>query len=141
MKAPGMTPSPIPETKPLRFDIINPSDPYTMEAVDLKTAAVAVCLFGDGKYPLQGLDESAGLSVPPFLLGGHDEWFTAQFGANFEAITKQAIAQCDNLASALESVKLESDRRSSMNDIGTRAKGLAKAIRAKAAEAAQQEKP
>ena len=58
-----------------------------------------------------------------------------------EAITKQAIAQCDNLASALESVKLESDRRSSMNDIGTRAKGLAKAIRAKAAEAAQQEKP
>lgn len=33
-----------------KYDLINPSDPYTFEADDLEIAAVAVVLLGDGQY-------------------------------------------------------------------------------------------
>lgn len=115
----------------MKFNIVNPSDPYTMEADDLLIAAVAVCLLGDGKYPLDGIDND--LRVPPFLFGGHDEWFTDQFGGTFEAIVSSAIdTRGEELARCLDSVTLQSERRSSMNNIGARAQSLAKAVRSKA---------
>ena len=44
----------------MKFEIINPSDACTMYAPDLEVAAVAVSFLGDGKYPLEGLDDAAG---------------------------------------------------------------------------------
>lgn len=120
----------------MKFNIINPSDPYTMEADDLEVAAVAVCLLGNGKYPLDALGEDANKdnSVPAFLFGGHDEWFQARFGGTYEEIAERAINQrSDALARALESVTLQAARRSSMNNIGGRALEFAQAVRAKAA--------
>ena len=56
----------------MKFDLVNPSDPYTLEADDLQVAGVACCLLGNGKYGLTGLGDDAGQDVPMFLLGGHD---------------------------------------------------------------------
>lgn len=117
----------------MKFNVINPSDPYTMEADDLEIAAVAVSILGNGKYPLEGLDDARGQDVPPFLFGGHDEWFTEKFGGTYEQIAERAITtRADALARAFESVTLQSERRSSMNNIGGRAAEYARAVRAKA---------
>lgn len=115
----------------MKFEIVNPSDKYTMEAVDLEVAAVAVSLLGDGAYPLTGLGEDEGQDVPPFLFGGHDEWFAQKFGMNFEETGRHVIEhRHSELADALDSVTIEG-RRSSLNDIGGRAKNLSIAVRRK----------
>ena len=117
----------------MKFEIINPSDPYTMDADDLIVAAVAVCLLGNGKYGLDALGEDSNISnnVPIFLLGGHDEWFTSRFGMTYEAAAQQVVDQrTEALAKAFESVALTSGRRSSLNNIGAKAKELARVVRA-----------
>jgi len=114
------------------FEIINPSDPYTMDAPDLEIAAIAVSVLGRGQYSLEGRGNAAGQDVPFFMFGGHDEWFTKNFGRTFEASVEHVLNQrADELATALESVKLERGERSSMNDIGGRAKSAANSLRAK----------
>ena len=116
----------------MKFEIINPPNPYTMEADDLEVAAVAVCLLGDGRYGLdaQGIDADTGADVPIFLLGGHDDWFTSRFGADYESTARRVLNhRNDALARALESVTLGRAERSSLNDIGGRAKTLARAVR------------
>ena len=118
----------------MRFEIINPSDKYTMTAPDLEVAAVAVSFLGEGTYKLKGIGEDAGQDVPFFLFGEHDEWFVSQFGRDAEATAKHLINhRSDELAQALDSVTLQGAERSSMNDIGGEAKALAKAVRWKAA--------
>lgn len=114
------------------FDLINPSDPYTLEADDFEIAAVAVCLLGAGKYPATALGNDAreDNNVPPFLFGGHDDWFNQRFGASFEATAERVLeGRADALARALESVKLSSNRRTSLNDIGGKAHEMASAVR------------
>ncbi len=114
----------------MKFEIINPSDPYTMEADDLEIAAVAISILGNGKYPLNGLGDAAGQDVPPFLLGGHDHWFNEKFGADYATVAKRAIeTRGDALARAFESVTLQSERRSSLNDIGFTALRYAAQVR------------
>ena len=118
----------------IRYNLINPSDPYTFEAPDLITAAVSVCLLGNGKYPADALGADANLSnnIPCFLFGGHDEWFQARFGATFEATTERMLKERPgDLVGCLKSVKLGSAKRSSMNNIGGRAREMAQAIREK----------
>lgn len=124
----------------MRFELINPSDPYTFEAADHEIAAVAVCLLGDGKYMADALDDDANKdnNVPAFLFGGHDEWFESRFGANYEATVERVLkTRCDALAQALESLTLGCKERSSMNDIGGRARVLAKAVRSQYASSPQ----
>lgn len=121
----------------MKFNLINPSDPYTFEADDLEVAAVMVCLLGDGKYLADALGEDAdkGNNVPAFLFGGHDEWFVSKFGMNYADTAEHCLQhRVDDLARAFESVQLQlgSERRSSMNDIGARARALAQVIRRKA---------
>ena len=119
----------------MKFEIANPSDPYTMEADDLQVAAVACCLLGNGKYGLTGLDGDAGQDVPVFLFGGHDEWFVSKFGMSYEDTATHALNhRNDALARAFESVTLGREERSSMNDIGGKARDIAQAIRRKATE-------
>ncbi len=117
----------------MRFNLVNPSDPYTFEADDHEIAAVAGCLLGDGKYMADALGDDANKdnNVPAFLFGGHDEWFESRFGANYEATAERVLkTRGDALARAWESMTLGRKGRSSLNDIGGKARELAKAVRA-----------
>ena len=114
----------------MQFEIINPSDPYTMTAPDLEVAAVAVSLLGDGKYLLKGLGDDAGQDVPTFLFGGHDEWFVSKFGMNYEDTAEHVLNhRAGELAESFDSVTLGREQRSSINDIGGLARSLAAAVR------------
>ena len=116
----------------MKFEIINPSDACTMHAPDLEVAAVAVSFLGDGKYPLEGLDDAAGQGVPAFLFGGHDEWFSSKFGMSFQDTAEHVLNhRNEELATTLDSVTLRGTTRTSMNDIGGRARALAQAVRRK----------
>ncbi|PIM51887.1 hypothetical protein CS062_17325 [Roseateles chitinivorans] len=119
----------------MRFEIVNPSDPYTMEAEDLEVAAVACGLIGQGRYGLKALSPDAGAQndVPIFLLGGHDEWFIGKFGMDWENTARHVLDhRRDALAAAAASVTLDRAERSSLNNIGAIAKQLAKALRSEA---------
>lgn len=138
------------------FEIINPSDPYTMRAESFQEAAVAICLLGEGRYGLQEIDGEH--EVPIFLFGGANEWFTKTFGHDVEDCYKRA--DWSRIADVLGSVTIGSEtdlkiyertmaaltdpdsrekfaeiwldeRRSSMNNIGRRAQALAKNLREK----------
>lgn len=140
------------------FNIINPSDPYTMRAVDLEVAAVAVCVLGEGKYALEEIGGERLGQVPMFPTGGHDEWFTKQFGRNFadtlnhvcekrhdelikalasvhlgtpadKAAFDERAAQCPDPEAVVELLhELHDAKRTSMNDIGRRAWSMAQAL-------------
>ena len=84
------------------FTITNPSDPYTMVAPDLETAALSALLIGQGQYGLDELTGDKSGNMPIFLLSGHDEWFVKQFGHNFSA---SLDAVCDTPARRAELVK------------------------------------
>lgn len=117
----------------MRFEIINPSDPYVMEGRDLEVAAVAVCMLGNGRYSLEGLDEDAGTKVPFFMFGGINDWFTEKFGRAFkDSVAHVADNHAEALAAALDSIALRGAEPSSMNDIGRRAKKLAQLVRERA---------
>lgn len=133
------------------FEVINPSDAYTFEADSYGVAAAAGLFLGEGRY---GLQEVGGeWSMPVFIFGGAIEWFDSQFG-DFSAFTE---ANKPKIAAALDSLVIgsatermaydtalaeisDADRReafkakwhdrnrSSMNNIGARAKKLAAAI-------------
>lgn len=114
----------------MKFTIINPSDPYTMEASCLMVAAVAICLLGEGAYALKGIGADIGQNVPLFLLGGHEEWFTKTFGMGFRAALEKVDSENrEALVAALASVKCPG-RTTSLNDIGAQAQVLSKALRA-----------
>lgn len=122
----------------MQFEIINPSDPYTMTACDLEVAAVAVCLLGSGRYGLRGLGADSQARVPVFLLGGSDEWFMESFGDNYETVATRCLEdRSAALISAFESVTLGQSERSSINDIGGRARQLAQTLRAAASAKAE----
>lgn len=96
------------------FEIINPSDPYTIEAPNMKIAAAACVLLGNGAYAFKPLEGEGAVEVPMFFLGGHDEWFNENFGQNTEAVCGDVV---DNfkaqLAACLDSITYGSatDRR------------------------------
>jgi len=116
----------------MRFDLINPSDPYTFEAADLEIAAVVTILLGSGTYIAKGIGDAQGQEVPPFLLGGHDKWFRDKFGSDVsETLSRAVDTRTSDLVRSLRSVTLGSERRTSMNDIGGRALRLAADCEAK----------
>lgn len=114
----------------MKFNLINPSDPYTIEGADLMIVAVAACLLGDGKYGLDGIGEDEGIKMPIFILAKADDWFAEKFSMNYEGAAEYCIhKRGEELAKVLESVKLTSGRRSSLNNIGRRAELMAGAVR------------
>lgn len=139
------------------FEIINPSDAYTIEAPDLEIAACACVVLGQGKYAFKPLDDG-GEEVPLFLFGGHDEWFTEKCGANLDTTLERVLEnRRADLANCLDSALIGSaadrrefdmmtagdtpeqrtakrdarheQRRSSLNDIGGRAYAIATNLR------------
>jgi hypothetical protein len=135
------------------YEIINPSDPYTIEAESFKTACVAVCLLGNGQWAVKSTDEKE--EMPMFLFGGHDEWFEMTFGEPFknalDSISPKELSDClgsvvigsptqriiyyKTLALIDDPAKKQAYRehwhnkyRSSMNDIGRTAWAIASKI-------------
>lgn len=86
------------------YSIANPHDQLTIESESLEIAAVAVAIMGTGKYGL--LDENGDTVMPTFITGGHEEWFTEQFGHSFAASMEWATSaeHMLELVEALDSV-------------------------------------
>jgi len=109
-----------------RFEIINPSDPYTIESDDFAAAAGACVLLGEGAYGLREVDGER--EMPIFLLAPLariDGWFRDNCGGSLnETLGGKRAA----IADALATVKAQRER-SSLNDIGAAAHGLATALR------------
>lgn len=111
----------------MEYEIVNPSDPYTLKSDDFEAAALACVILGNGKYALKPL-EDGGVEVPLFVFGGHDEWFQKTFGVTLDGSLSRV--ERSRIAAVLETVTIgNSKKRSSMNDIGGRAKALAIVMR------------
>lgn len=135
------------------YEIINPSDPYTMECERFDVASAAILFLGEGRYAGRCGDDTK--SVPLFFFGGAEKWFKETHGVELgEFLAKEKAAIGDALANvAIGSVQDRTDfnaavaaisdlaarqrfieerhdhRRSSMNNIGKRAMRLAEAMR------------
>jgi hypothetical protein len=135
------------------FDLINMSDGYTFLASDLECAAIVTVLLGSGQYGAREIGGEA--NVPIFLFGGADDWFRTNFNRTIEeSVALHKGDRLPALIEALESVLIgdraeyeltlpliqvekrdewtaaRHDRlRSSMNDIGARAKRTAAALK------------
>lgn len=138
------------------YKIINPSDPYTIEASSLDVAAMVSILLGQGNYAFESLD--GGASIPMFAFGGGDKWCQDHFLEDLMELSNRVmdtkLAQVANcLYSVLygdeqdrkeflaatkdmeypefESVRLarQEEKRSSENDIGARAYRMAAKFR------------
>lgn len=137
------------------YELINPSDPYTLEADDRLLACLVACMIGDGWFPLEAADGSPGM--PILALGADpDEWFRATFGKPLGGLLDEITP--DRLLPVLDSVllctrherrayadalaaiedparreelrlKWHEERRSSTHDIGRKARAYADAIR------------
>lgn len=139
------------------WDIINPSDPYTLETDDHDVAAVVCSILGNGGYGLKEINGDR--RVPLMLFAADVVWFESTFrmtaAALFDAVmsTKRdaVIAALDSVVigsavdrktyfGALEHVSdpavrdawcetWHNDRRSSTNDIGKLSWDMARQMR------------
>lgn len=137
----------------MRYELINPSDPYTFVAESRETAALTVFVLGAA---YGGKPECGDENIPVFIFGGAGEWYGETFGRT----PGEGMAALENeVADSLESLVLGNfgdrqryeaalaaiddpekkeaftatwrDGRTSLNDIGEYAHRTAKAIRAK----------
>lgn len=141
------------------YEIVNPSDSYTIDCPDLAIATIACCLLGGGQYGFVPSD--GGVEVPLFLFGGVEAFCAEHFKQPFEMVREGVLRdRAAALAEAFDSVLIGRDpdaraafyasvpadatreafvalraqyndaRRTSMNDIGARAYALAAKVRA-----------
>ena len=139
------------------YEIINMSDPYTIEAHSLEVAAVACLCLGRGQYAFEPVEVDT--KVPMFMFGDADSWFMDRFGVDLRTVMDRVMAEGLELAACFEScliggerdrqtyqrglaliddptkreewrLKWHEARRSSLNDIGGRAWEMAKRLRA-----------
>lgn len=138
------------------YEIINPSDAYTMVAEDRAVACAAVVFLGEGHYGLSAKDDEKD-GCPILAWGGAnalDEFFAKELGTTLADVMRDRRPA---MAAALRSVAIgtftdresfdrglaliddpakkeewrawwHDERRSSMNDIGARAWALADAM-------------
>lgn len=146
------------------YSIVNPSDPYTFEAPDVAIAFGVAVFIGGGMYAMDPVEKGAAVSVPFFLSDGSTEaWCQRTFGQSLnDVIATLTGERLGEVADALDSVLVgepgdrateiailanaptgrahllrderHDARRSSMNDIGRRAWGIADSLRRKLAE-------
>jgi len=139
------------------YKIINPSDPYTIECPDLEIATIACTLLGGRQYAFEPIGN--GIVVPPFLFGGINKFCERNFACGFDALRDRVLTErALDLATALDSciigdrsayleqlANLQPDsspvafantwhdeHRSSLNDIGGRARTIANHLRSNA---------
>ena len=138
------------------FKIVNPSDPYTIEASSLDVAVMDSVLLGQGNYQFTSLD--GGQDIPFFAFGGGDKWSKEHFKESLMELSNRVMDTklsevADSLDSVLygdkddrvqflaktkdmdrndfmaERIMRQDSRRSSMNDIGERAYRMAAQLR------------
>lgn len=110
------------------YEIINPSDPYTIESHSLDVAFVACIFLGEGDYAFKPLEDGAE-EVPLFLFGGSDEWTRKHLNATVEEVCYRVTTEKRaELADCLASCTIKGER-SSLNDIGNRAHNIADKLR------------
>ncbi|MBU8921237.1 MAG: hypothetical protein KOO63_05410 [Bacteroidales bacterium] len=137
------------------LEIINPSDSYTMETDDKAAACAAVSLLGSGQYGLKDL--ANGEDILPVLIFCQDEDHFNEIFKKYAGMGLNEVMETrrEQVAEALESVligdraayedaikgitddteraafaeKWHAEKRTSLNDIGGRAKDIAAALR------------
>lgn len=138
------------------YDLINFHDPYTFCAESREVAALAVLLLGP-EYGAETEDEDPEKNVPVFLLGGSTLWYEDTFGrspykglcalhkeledaletlvlGNYSdrRIYESALDAIDDAKKREEFIATWNDkRRTSLTDVGARARELAKWLREK----------
>lgn len=140
------------------YEIINPSDAYTLKSDDPAIAAVACMILGSGAY---GLTDEKGVTACPIFLfcGVPDEWMRATYNVSIDELlagrlleiaavlesvmignfgeradAESAIARMNATDAAAFLAERHDRRRSSMNDIGARAAALAERLRERAVQ-------
>ena len=139
------------------YELINPSDLYTLVAPDFKIAVIVALNLGSGNY---GLKDENGEQVMPIMLDDKSatEWTEGTFGCTltdlFEGVDWEAVAAClrsvaivpikyrdiyDRALAAMPedertayAARWHDQRRTSMNDIGKRAASYVSFAREKA---------
>jgi hypothetical protein len=124
------------------YEIINPSDKYTIDCESFAVALVCNILLSDGKYGFKPIDHD-GDSIPINLFGDYpDEVYAAANAKNADELFSWARQNSDPIATALDSVRIggkearqdckstHDQKRSSINDIGRRAWKYAAMLRA-----------
>lgn len=87
----------------LLFSIVNPSDPYTIEAPSLEVAAMVAVLLGQGKYQFESLDGSE--DIPFFAFGGADDWCRDKFKEDLMEMSNRVMdTKLSEVADCLDSV-------------------------------------
>ena len=84
------------------WEIINPSDKYTIAAPTFAAAAAATLMRGHGSFGLEPEQED-GECMPIFLLGGHEPFIAEHFGGDLSQWLDDHKAE---VADALDSVLL-----------------------------------
>lgn len=140
------------------YEVVNPSDAYTLDGTDFEAAAAATVFLGNGLYGLKTAEDD--IKMPVLAFGGEKAlvaYWEATFGHSFDAFMAMQDAKA-RVAAVLETVLIGSfgerrrmdavlaaisspkdrakaqavwhdERRTSMNDIGQRAAELAKRFR------------
>ena len=98
------------------YEIINPSDAYTIEAASLDVAFVACVFLGRGLYSFQPIDvgedadgepevtKVAAEEIPLFLFGGTEEWCKQHLNESFESVVDRVTKdKATELAACFES--------------------------------------
>lgn len=130
------------------YEIINPSDKYTISHHNREAVCMAVALLGEGAYAIAEIDvdPATRFEMPLFIFGGSDEWFSQQFGktivdaldSNIEDVIEaldsiligdrelynMAVSEMDKDAVPRFKDKWQDKHRTSMNDIGSYASAL-----------------
>jgi hypothetical protein len=138
------------------YEIVNPSDAYTLETGNYVAACIATLALGNGKYGLTAIGGTEDEGMPIFFFSDPDKWLTEKFGKDFNGLLSEIppneladvfdsviIGDANTRKDYLEALALIDDetkkamwreswhdrRRSSMNDIGGRARRLAEGLR------------
>lgn len=87
------------------YNIVNMSDPYTIETSSLDVAFVACLFLGRGQYAFEPLRDE-GVRVPIFMFGGVDDWCLEHLAESFKAVVDRVTtdpAKRAELADCFES--------------------------------------
>lgn len=127
------------------YELINPSDPVTLEADDLTIARAACLLLGRGAYALE--DENGAEAMPLLLFDSFDRWASdnsfdlseilkkreSEIAACLRSFVCVSIADRRAILAAMNGdpaalARYSDEKRSSLNDICGRAHQFAEAM-------------
>lgn len=96
------------------YEIINPSDPVTINAESFESALLATALLGSGQYAAHPIDDSWE-KVPLFLFGGFDKWFAKRFPRLGDASDLLDLHKADTVAALRSTLTGTPDARRQYN--------------------------